>query len=337
VWNSLNSRNGCMPKVTIIVPNYNHARFLDQRLRSVFGQRFQDFEVVLLDDASTDGSREILGRFADDPRVRTVVNERNTGNTFVQWNRGVALARGEYIWLAESDDFAEDTFLERLVPMLDADPRRGIAYCNVWITSDAGVTSRTFGQFQANTTGLTRWLADFTASGRDECARYFVKWNAIWNASAVLFRKSVFDAAGGAEESMRLCGDWMTWVKMLLISDLAYTAQPLSFFRCHDATVRARSRKNPGMAGEAYRVVRSIRRAVSVSKEDLEESCQYWFNAWLASVLATTNPLRQFRSFSVYLSALRVDPRLHARLWRALLSSAHGALGGIGRRRSRST
>src|SRR5215467_16170811 len=121
-----------MPKVSIVVPNYNHARFLPQRLDSILGQTFQDFELILLDDCSTDDSRSVLSQHGRDPRVRIEFNEVNSKNPFKQWNKGVGLARGEYVWIAESDDYADERFLEKLVARLDAEPRAAFAYCRSW-------------------------------------------------------------------------------------------------------------------------------------------------------------------------------------------------------------
>jgi glycosyltransferase involved in cell wall biosynthesis len=110
------------PKVSIIVPNYNHAKFLPQRMDSVLGQTFQDFRLILLDNCSTDDSRSILDEYRGDPRIRVVFNERNSANTFKQWNKGIRLARGEYVWIATSDDCAEGRLLERLVEILENEP-----------------------------------------------------------------------------------------------------------------------------------------------------------------------------------------------------------------------
>ncbi len=111
-----------MPKVTVVVPNYNHARFLPKRIESILSQTFQDFELILLDDCSTDESRSILSSYASDPRVTIEFNEANSGSTFKQWNKGVRLARGKYVWIAESDDYADERLLEGLVAVLDAEP-----------------------------------------------------------------------------------------------------------------------------------------------------------------------------------------------------------------------
>src|SRR5258708_27842037 len=117
------------PKVSVIIPNYNHARFLRQRVDGVLGQTFQNFELILLDDCSSDDSRSILSSYAGDPRVRMEFNEANSGSAFKQWNKGVRLARGKYVWIAESDDYADERDLERLVGALDAEPDVTFAYC----------------------------------------------------------------------------------------------------------------------------------------------------------------------------------------------------------------
>src|ERR1022692_1882228 len=107
-----------MVKVSVVIPNYNHSRFLPRRIDSVLEQTFQDFELILLDDCSTDDSRSILSQYADESRVRIEFNEVNSGTPFRQWNKGVGLARGEYVWIAESDDYADKRLLERLVAVL---------------------------------------------------------------------------------------------------------------------------------------------------------------------------------------------------------------------------
>jgi glycosyltransferase involved in cell wall biosynthesis len=105
------------PRVSVAVPNYNHARFLRQRLDTILAQTYQDFELILLDDCSTDESRTILEQYAGDPRARLEFNEVNSGSTFKQWNKGVRLAQGKYVWIAESDDYSDARFLERLVSL----------------------------------------------------------------------------------------------------------------------------------------------------------------------------------------------------------------------------
>ncbi len=189
------------PTVSVIVPNYNHARFLPKRIESIFGQSFQNFELILLDDCSTDDSRSILCRYASDPRVRVEFNEVNSGSSFKQWNKGVSLARGEYVWIAESDDYADRQLLETLVTTLGADPTVMLAYCRSWrVTEDDQKNG--FGDWYLDYLDPQRWTANFVTDGVEECQNYFVYSNPVPNASAVVFRRAGYQRVGGADEKM---------------------------------------------------------------------------------------------------------------------------------------
>ena len=224
------------PAVSVVVPNYNHALFLRQRLDSILGQTFQDFELILLDDCSTDDSCAILSECAKDPRVKTEFNEINSGSTFKQWNKGVRLARGRYVWIAESDDYCDERFLERLVAPLDSDGEITFSYCRSWRVS--GGEPNTYTDVFLAQPDSQRWTMDFVVDGGDECRAHFVYFNPVPNASAVVFRKAAFEASGGADENLRLCGDWKLWTGMALLGKIAYLAEPLNYFRSHSASVR---------------------------------------------------------------------------------------------------
>src|SRR5437879_11702957 len=129
---------------------------------------------MLVDDCSTDESQSILREYAADPRVRMEFNEKNSGSTFKQWNKGVRLARGRYIWIAESDDYAEPQFLEKLVSRLDSDSNTLFCSCRSWRGSARGEIVRSLDSYLAQL-DTQRWTADFWADGREECRKYFVR------------------------------------------------------------------------------------------------------------------------------------------------------------------
>src|SRR5258707_945242 len=193
-----------MPTVSVIVPNYNHARYLRQRIDSVLGQTLQDFELILLDDCSTDESRGILSSYANDPRVRVEFNETNSGSTFKQWNKGARMARGRYIWFAESDDYADERLLERLVARLDDEPNSVLCYCRSWQVSAQGELQGFLDSYLAPL-DATKWTTDFLSDGNEECRKYLVHCNTVLSASSVLFRKEVYWNVGCADESLVLC------------------------------------------------------------------------------------------------------------------------------------
>src|SRR5476649_534842 len=116
--------------VSVIVPNYNHARFLKERIDSVLNQTYRDFEVIILDDCSTDDSRSVIEEYRSNPKISNIIlNEKNSGGTFNQWDKGIATAQGEYIWIAESDDYADVDFLNTLMAIIEQKPEIGLIYC----------------------------------------------------------------------------------------------------------------------------------------------------------------------------------------------------------------
>lgn len=90
------------PLVSIIIPNYNHAKYLDERIESCINQTFQDFEIIILDDCSPDNSKEVIEKYRNHPKVTNIIyNTTNSGSTFIQWNKGFEPAKGKYIWIGE--------------------------------------------------------------------------------------------------------------------------------------------------------------------------------------------------------------------------------------------
>lgn len=228
------------PKVSIIVPNYNHSKFLEQRFSTIFDQTFQDFEIIFLDDASTDNSLEVFKKFSKHPKIsKVVINEKNGGSPYRQWNRGIVEARGAYIWIAESDDFAHPEFLETMVGILDGNPSVGISFCqSVKVNEAAQVIGSTL-DWTAEL-GIELWSKDFVAPGREECGKFLIRKCVIPNVSSALIRKAPLALIGNAHDAMRYCGDYFTYAKLLEISDLAYISSPLNYFRFSSNTVRSK-------------------------------------------------------------------------------------------------
>jgi glycosyltransferase involved in cell wall biosynthesis len=268
------------PLVSVVVPNYNHAAYLEERLLSIFNQRFKDFEVIFLDDASTDNSLVIAEQIARDHPMRMVVNSQNSGTPFAQWNRGVALARGEFVWIAESDDVAEPDLLGRLVDVLSQHPHAGLAYCRSRRIDGSGHPS-ILAEENLRWLHPSRWLSDFVANGRNECRLYLSRMNTIANASAVVFRKSVFNVVGGTDESFQICGDWHLWYRMLACSDLAFVAAPLNQHRLHPGSVRSKTVparsfiENSRMLVQVHELVKLPRLILRNVLRDLRAKCVF--------------------------------------------------------------
>src|SRR6266850_3350257 len=317
-----------MPKVTVVIPNFNHGRFLEKRIASVLSQTYQDFDVVYLDDASTDNSAQVAAKYLGDRRIQEVRNEVNSGRSFTQWNKGVRLAQGDYVWIAESDDYADERFLETLVNKMDCNPSVGLAYCQSIRVDDDGSPITAIEEFLRSE---GRWGNDFINDGREECRLYLSSRNTIPNASAVLIRRSAYEEAGYADETMRLCGDWLMWVKLLLVSDIAFIAEPLNYYRTSTNSVRQMNNGRSTYHEEAYRVVRHALDNLSIPTETLEQTCQTLLGGWVDAVIRkrTLRPWRQTRN--IYRNAKTVDHRLKSRIIRNVASTiAHSFLPGNG-------
>lgn len=231
-------------KVSVIVPNYNHERFLDTRISSVMKQSHQEFECLIFDDASTDLSEEIIMKFkASNERILVYPRTLNSGSTFIQWNNGVQIASEKLVWIAESDDNATPDFLAELIKPFNSNSDIVLAYCQSYRMNDKGEVT---GNWKDFTDDLDKELfeSDFVMDGKEYIERFLIHRNTIPNASAVLFRKSIFQKVGGAPVNLKTNGDWLTWLKMLCYGKVAFVAQPMNYFRYHEDSVIAKAGKN---------------------------------------------------------------------------------------------
>ena len=224
-----------MPKVSIIVPNYNYRKYLPQRLQSIFEQTFTDYEVILLDDCSTDDSAQYLQQFASHPKVsHLILSETNSGNPFIQWEKGLALTQGEYIWIAESDDYCENTLLQNAVKILDENPRLSFTHCgSILVDQDGKELSLNYDSWEIGkdenkvcTYSSCRYLKDFMFYHND-----------TYNASMTFFRKSKYQLIDKDFTTMKYCGDWFFWIKMAEKGDVAILHERLNRFRRHRQSV----------------------------------------------------------------------------------------------------
>ncbi|MFT3932729.1 MAG: glycosyltransferase [Chitinophagaceae bacterium] len=237
------------PKVSVIIPNYNHAKFLDQRIDSVLKQTYQNFEIIILDDCSTDLSKGVIESYKNYSQVALIIyNEENSGSTFLQWRKGFLHAKGEYIWIAESDDYADVNLLNDLVAIFSKTPDVGLAYCASYsVNKDGQIIGEYNREVPLNKENI------YIEEGGIEVAKHFFYSNAIPNASAVVFKKELIKNIGETFLKYKICGDWQFWVEALLQTKIAYTKRPLNLFRQTSTSV---SRKPSASGLRTYHMER---------------------------------------------------------------------------------
>ena len=196
--------------------------------------------------------------------MRLVYNQRNTGSPFLQWKRAAALARGQLLWIAESDDVASPLLLETLVRALMLNPLAGLAYCQSLRMDRNGDLGESFTHWTDDLDPL-RWRQDYTNRGRDEICRFMIRRNIVPNASAVVVRKDLLIAAVEGAEKFRFAGDWLTWAKVLCQTDIIFVSAALNFFRTHQDSVRDTIKLTQACA-KRLAVVNAICRAMAVPR-----------------------------------------------------------------------
>lgn len=217
--------------VSVIIPNYNHALYLDERIQSVLNQTYQNFEIIILDDASpdNDASKSVIEKYKGNPHISHIIyNAHNSGSTFKQWNKGFHLAKGQYIWIAESDDYCKSDFLARIMDSINSE-NVAIAYSSSVLVDSTGKELRVSDIAVKIPVGLF--------NGIEFVKQYMCKNNSIWNASAVVFKKEYALQLNPIYTTFKSAGDHLFWILLAEKGDVIHIPDELNYFRQHDVKV----------------------------------------------------------------------------------------------------
>jgi glycosyltransferase involved in cell wall biosynthesis len=230
------------PRVSVVIPNYNYANYLEPRINSVISQNFPIYELIILDDASTDESLDIIDKVASSVTVdvRLSVNEANTGSPFTQWHKGVCLARGDLVWIAEADDLCAPEFLQEVIAPFQ-DESVVLSYCqSKQLGEDGKILCPDYLDYVADISSV-KWTNYYVNDGHREIREAMAVKNTIPNVSGVVFRRSTIDAVLNDHldeiEKFRVAGDWLTYVYVLSHGKVAFSPRPLNRHRRHQSGV----------------------------------------------------------------------------------------------------
>jgi glycosyltransferase involved in cell wall biosynthesis len=213
------------PEVSILVPSYNHARFLPAALEGVLAQTFENWELILIDDGSTDDSVEVARSFKD-PRIQVHVNEQNLG-TYGTQQKALDMARGQCIAILNSDDLWAPTKLERQTQTLQQTPEATFCYVLGWKIDPDGEVDETDDVH-----------ADWPTTHDQELLPHLLFENRVL-ASGVLFRREGLRF----EPSCRYSGDWVALLEAARRGPCVCVPERMTFWRLHGSNTFTASQR----------------------------------------------------------------------------------------------
>jgi glycosyltransferase involved in cell wall biosynthesis len=229
-------------RFTVVIPAFNAARTIGSAIRSVLAQTRQDFEVIVVDDGSTDGTSCRAGAYASDPRIR-VIRQPNRGPSAAR-NVGIAEARGSYVSMLDADDLWLPEYLEVLGGALDAAPDAAFAYTDAWLLEDATGKVR-------RKSAMSGQRAPKTVPDSRAFFLLLLEGNFIY--TSVTARHSILEQVGGYDESLLTSEDWDLWLRMARRARVVRPPGMLAIHRDHAGSLSNDMRKFARSNCEIYR------------------------------------------------------------------------------------
>lgn len=227
-----------LPKVSVVVPNFEYARYLGERLGSIFDQTHPVFEVVVLDDASTDDSLDVVARISGTRGrdVTVLTNAANSGSVIGQWRRGVTATTGDLVWIAEADDRAAPEFLATAIRSMG--PETVLAFTDSRVIDARGTeTAASYRGYYAGVAGGEHLLADLEIDGAEFARTLLAIENVVLNVSATVTRRAdlvdVLTEEAEALRTYRFAGDWHVYLHLMPRGRVSFVARSLSTHRRH--------------------------------------------------------------------------------------------------------
>jgi glycosyltransferase involved in cell wall biosynthesis len=199
-------------------------------------QTCQDFEIIILDDCSTDNSRSIIESYQSHPKIHDItINKKNSGSPFGLWQKGIDLATGDWIWIAESDDIAEPGFLEEALQAIEQFPSLDTFYCDCFIIDENGkALAEKFSDRKNRVFNTSKWSSSYFSIGINEineCLKFDCTIN---NMSSTVFRKTLAAAKTAHVDEFHFHGDWFFLLKTVLAGNLYYSNKALNHYRIYE-------------------------------------------------------------------------------------------------------
>ena len=257
-------------KISVVIPNYNYEKFMLQRLYSILYQTVKIDEIIILDDCSTDNSRklidEIVKKLEKYIDIKKVYNETNSGSAFKQWEKGFSLAKGDYVWIAEADDYSEKTFLKTVTKPLKKHDDINISYVDTAFIDKNGYIIMQSIKPEIDILKTGHWNKDFISNGLDEINNYAYLNCTIANVSSVLFKNDNYSAFFKESGKFKQAGDWLFYINVMRQGKIAYSSKPINYYRVHGNNVTSVTKKQAHF-NEIVKIHDKISKIIELDKE----------------------------------------------------------------------
>ena len=300
------------PMVSAIVPNFNHSEFLVQRLESILNQTYPHISITILDDCSTDDSRELIESYVDryPGIIRAIYNDENSGGVFRQWRKGVLETDGDLVWICESDDFCEPDFVDRLVPHF-RDESVQIAFGRVTETNAAGEPNSSLDEFRERAEpGI--WNGALVRPAAAWFAGAFGVRNVVVNVGGCIWRRAhIPDTAWDEAASYSVVGDWYLYIQIAAGGQIAWEPEAVSYFRRHKDSTSGNSWTSPKFYKELERLMLALRSTWEIPAETVRrfhENIAYQYDEF--EVHKEYGPIEKHCSLTKLLAAKRTRPHI---------------------------
>ena len=287
---SLAKKQGEMPsndkKLSVVIPNYNYADFMYQRLYSILYQSEKIDELIILDDCSKDNSREVIDEVVDklSPyiNIKKNYNETNSGAACKQWAKAFSIATGDYIWVAEADDFCRPEFLKTALKPMKKDSEIVMSYTDTAYIDKFGKIILASIKPEIDILKSGHWDHDFVELGEEEIKSYAYLNCTIANVSSVIFKRKDYKEYFKKSVEYKQAGDWLFYVNVMREGKIAYTNKPYNFYRVHGNNVTSLNKKQAQL-DEIKRVHKEISNMYDLTKEQkkkIEERYKFLIKVW---------------------------------------------------------
>ena len=230
------------PAVSVIIPIYNHAAFLPQRIVSILSQNYENMELIVLDDASTDNSVEVLEGLLAETGIpfRIIRNDANSGAIFSQWEKGLRLAEADIVWICESDDYCEPGFLNEIVPLF-ADDSIMLAFGDIQFCDSDGNRMEGLDQYRESAEPDV-WNTTLVRPAAEWFRKAFSVRNVIPNVGGCVFRNQrLSDREWSELRKYSIVGDWFFYLTIARGGRIAYEPAAQAYFRQHGTNSSVKS------------------------------------------------------------------------------------------------